>query len=178
MSTITSLTCSMSMCFYCVFVHQCGLFIACCSLSLPDPGVLHLISQDALTQTQQTHHSFLLQWSSFQHVHMFCVTLCALPVIPASQRLPSLHRSHQVLQPQWEHGPYCSSNNNTERVQRYASQYSGMPSTLILCGFSVGDEATLSFICNRTAAPYFSNLVWFIGKHVLELDDCVRTDAE
>jgi protein CLEC16A len=28
------------------------------------------------------------------------------------------------------------------------------------------------------AAPYFSNLVWFIGNHVLELDDCVRNDAE
>lgn len=30
----------------------------------------------------------------------------------------------------------------------------------------------------RTAAPYFSNLVWFIGKHILELDNCVRTDIE
>ncbi|KAH8353873.1 hypothetical protein KR084_009923 [Drosophila pseudotakahashii] len=30
----------------------------------------------------------------------------------------------------------------------------------------------------RTAAPYFSNLVWFIGKHILELDTCVRTDID
>lgn len=30
----------------------------------------------------------------------------------------------------------------------------------------------------RTAAPYFSNLVWFIGKHILELDNCVRNDIE
>lgn len=33
-------------------------------------------------------------------------------------------------------------------------------------------------IVHRTAAPYFSNLVWFIGKHILELDACVRTDIE
>ncbi|KAH8295228.1 hypothetical protein KR018_008873 [Drosophila ironensis] len=31
---------------------------------------------------------------------------------------------------------------------------------------------------SRTAAPYFSNLVWFIGKHILELDACVRTDID
>ncbi|KAH9384349.1 hypothetical protein HPB48_026356 [Haemaphysalis longicornis] len=31
----------------------------------------------------------------------------------------------------------------------------------------------LKFIRDRTAAPYFSNLVYFIGKHVLELDNCV-----
>lgn len=31
---------------------------------------------------------------------------------------------------------------------------------------------------HRTAAPYFSNLVWFIGKHILELDACVRNDTE
>jgi protein CLEC16A len=50
--------------------------------------------------------------------------------------------------------------------------------TISLNVYKVADEATLNFICNRTAAPYFSNLVWFIGKHVLELDDCVRTDAQ
>lgn len=36
----------------------------------------------------------------------------------------------------------------------------------------------LSFIRDRTAAPYFSNLVWFIGNHIVELDNCVRADAE
>jgi protein CLEC16A len=34
------------------------------------------------------------------------------------------------------------------------------------------------FIRDRTAAPYFSNLVWFIGKHILELDNCVRNDTD
>ncbi|XP_077526943.1 C-type lectin domain containing ema isoform X2 [Haemaphysalis longicornis] len=37
----------------------------------------------------------------------------------------------------------------------------------------VEDRAMLKFIRDRTAAPYFSNLVYFIGKHVLELDNCV-----
>ncbi|KAL3236899.1 hypothetical protein MRX96_022153 [Rhipicephalus microplus] len=41
----------------------------------------------------------------------------------------------------------------------------------------VEDRAMLKFIRDRTAAPYFSNLVYFIGKHVLELDSCV-THAE
>uniref|UniRef100_UPI0035900A55 protein CLEC16A isoform X1 n=1 Tax=Myxine glutinosa TaxID=7769 RepID=UPI0035900A55 len=36
----------------------------------------------------------------------------------------------------------------------------------------------LQFVWDRTAAPYFSNLVWFIGNHVLELDKCVCTDIE
>lgn len=36
----------------------------------------------------------------------------------------------------------------------------------------------LNFIRDRTAAPYFSNLVWFIGNHIVELDNCVRADAE
>ncbi|XP_065302380.1 protein CLEC16A isoform X2 [Dermacentor albipictus] len=36
----------------------------------------------------------------------------------------------------------------------------------------VEDRAMLKFIRDRTAAPYFSNLVYFIGKHVLELDNC------
>lgn len=36
----------------------------------------------------------------------------------------------------------------------------------------------LRFIRDKTAAPYFSNLVWFIGNHIVELDNCVRADAE
>ena len=44
--------------------------------------------------------------------------------------------------------------------------------------FKVGDESMLGFIRDRTAAPYFSNLVWFIGNHIVELDNCVRADAE
>jgi len=36
----------------------------------------------------------------------------------------------------------------------------------------------LKFIRDKTAAPYFSNLVWFIGNHVLELDTCIRESAD
>jgi len=43
---------------------------------------------------------------------------------------------------------------------------------------SVKDEAMLRYIRDRTAAPYFSNLVWFIGNHILNLDTCVRNDTE
>ena len=43
---------------------------------------------------------------------------------------------------------------------------------------SVQDVAMLRYIRDRTAAPYFSNLVWFIGSHILDLDICVRNDAE
>ncbi|XP_045514205.1 protein CLEC16A homolog isoform X2 [Pieris brassicae] len=50
--------------------------------------------------------------------------------------------------------------------------------TLTLNVYRVQDASMLRFIRDRTAAPYFSNLVWFIGKHILELDACVRNDAE
>ncbi|XP_013856635.1 protein CLEC16A, partial [Austrofundulus limnaeus] len=36
----------------------------------------------------------------------------------------------------------------------------------------------LHYIRDKTAVPYFSNLVWFIGSHVIELDKCVQTDEE
>ncbi|XP_073447295.1 protein CLEC16A isoform X10 [Aquarana catesbeiana] len=36
----------------------------------------------------------------------------------------------------------------------------------------------LHYIRDKTAVPYFSNLVWFIGIHVIELDKCVQTDEE
>ena len=42
----------------------------------------------------------------------------------------------------------------------------------------VGHEGMLNFICDKTADPYFSNLVWFIGKHAIELHDCVINDSE
>ena len=32
----------------------------------------------------------------------------------------------------------------------------------------------LEYIRSKTAAPYFSNLVWFIGNHVLELDESLK----
>ncbi|XP_050683569.1 protein CLEC16A homolog [Leptidea sinapis] len=50
--------------------------------------------------------------------------------------------------------------------------------TLTLNVYRVQDASMLRFIRDRTAAPYFSNLVWFIGKHILELDACVRNDAD
>jgi protein CLEC16A len=50
--------------------------------------------------------------------------------------------------------------------------------TLTLNVYRVEDNSMLRFIRNKTAVPYFSNLVWFIGNHVLELDTCVRNDAE
>uniref|UniRef100_A0A0K8S8S4 Uncharacterized protein n=1 Tax=Lygus hesperus TaxID=30085 RepID=A0A0K8S8S4_LYGHE len=50
--------------------------------------------------------------------------------------------------------------------------------TLTLNVDRVQDHSMLRFIRNKTAAPYFSNLVWFIGNHVLELDACVRNDAD
>ncbi|XP_045772199.1 protein CLEC16A homolog isoform X2 [Maniola jurtina] len=50
--------------------------------------------------------------------------------------------------------------------------------TLTLNVYKVQDASMLRFIRDRTAAPYFSNLVWFIGKHILELNACVRNDAD
>jgi len=50
--------------------------------------------------------------------------------------------------------------------------------TLSLNVYKVEDEAMLKFVTDKTAAPYFSNLVWFIGNHILEIDDCVRNDAD
>lgn len=61
--------------------------------------------------------------------------------------------------------------NHSESMVRIAVR------TLTLNVFKVEDRAMLKFIRDRTAAPYFSNLVYFIGKHVLELDSCV-THAE
>ncbi|CAN8030413.1 unnamed protein product [Ixodes persulcatus] len=57
--------------------------------------------------------------------------------------------------------------NHTESMVRIAVR------TLTLNVFKVEDKAMLKFIRDRTAAPYFSNLVYFIGKHVIELDTCV-----
>ncbi|XP_076337258.1 protein CLEC16A-like isoform X2 [Tachypleus tridentatus] len=50
--------------------------------------------------------------------------------------------------------------------------------TITLNIFKVQDKAMLKFIRDKTAAPYFSNLAWFIGSHVLELDICVRMEPE
>ncbi|XP_055303259.1 protein CLEC16A homolog [Sitodiplosis mosellana] len=50
--------------------------------------------------------------------------------------------------------------------------------TISLNVYRVENTNMLQFIRDKTAAPYFSNLVWFIGKHILELDSCVRNDID
>ncbi|CAG0894163.1 unnamed protein product [Cyprideis torosa] len=62
--------------------------------------------------------------------------------------------------------------NHSESMVRIAVR------TLTLNVYKVGDKPMLRFIRNKTAAPYFSNLVWFIGNHILELDSCVRNDTD
>ncbi|XP_063380953.1 protein CLEC16A homolog [Cydia fagiglandana] len=62
--------------------------------------------------------------------------------------------------------------NHSESMVRIAVR------TLTLNVYRVQDASMLRFIRDRTAAPYFSNLVWFIGKHILELDACVRNDSD
>lgn len=43
---------------------------------------------------------------------------------------------------------------------------------------AVGDKNMLSFIRDKTADPYFWNLVWFIGNHAIELDNCVLKESQ
>ncbi|XP_011498267.1 PREDICTED: protein CLEC16A [Ceratosolen solmsi marchali] len=62
--------------------------------------------------------------------------------------------------------------NHSEGMVRIAVR------TLTLNVYRVEDASMLTFIRDRTAAPYFSNLVWFIGNHIIELDICVRNDAD
>ncbi|KAF3424431.1 hypothetical protein E2986_06139 [Frieseomelitta varia] len=62
--------------------------------------------------------------------------------------------------------------NHSEGMVRIAVR------TLTLNVYRVEDASMLAFIRDRTAAPYFSNLVWFIGNHIIELDTCVRNDAD
>ncbi|KAL1494178.1 hypothetical protein ABEB36_009819 [Hypothenemus hampei] len=50
--------------------------------------------------------------------------------------------------------------------------------TLTLNVYKVEDANMLAFIRDRTAAPYFSNIAWFIGKHIQELDMCVQKEAD
>jgi protein CLEC16A len=45
--------------------------------------------------------------------------------------------------------------------------------TLTLNVYKVNDKNMLEYIRNKTAAPYFSNLVWFIGNHIIQLDQCL-----
>jgi len=43
---------------------------------------------------------------------------------------------------------------------------------------SVSDDNMLEFIRDKTADPYFWNLVWFIGNHAIDLDNCAEKEAE
>ncbi|KAL5254590.1 hypothetical protein ACHWQZ_G014141 [Mnemiopsis leidyi] len=61
--------------------------------------------------------------------------------------------------------------NHSESMVRIAVR------TLTLNVYKVGDEAIIKFIHDKTAAPYFSNLVWFIGNNVLMMERCLRTEA-
>ncbi|XP_026058236.1 protein CLEC16A-like isoform X2 [Carassius auratus] len=50
--------------------------------------------------------------------------------------------------------------------------------TITLNVYKVDNQQMLHYIRDKTAVPYFSNLVWFIGSHVIELDKCVQTDEQ
>lgn len=50
--------------------------------------------------------------------------------------------------------------------------------TLNVYKVSLDNQPMLHYIRDKTAVPYFSNLVWFIGSHVIDLDNCVQTDEE
>lgn len=59
--------------------------------------------------------------------------------------------------------------NHPEKMVRIAVR------TLTLNVFKVPNRAKLEFIRDRTAAPYFSNLTWFIGSHITLLDETLRS---
>uniref|UniRef100_A0A914X1A1 Protein CLEC16A n=1 Tax=Plectus sambesii TaxID=2011161 RepID=A0A914X1A1_9BILA len=59
--------------------------------------------------------------------------------------------------------------NHSEGMVRIAVR------TLSLNVYRVSDQPMLDFIRNKTAAPYFSNLVWFIGNHVIDIDNFIQS---
>lgn len=59
--------------------------------------------------------------------------------------------------------------NHSEKMVRIAVR------TLTLNVFRVEEPSMLKFITDHTAVPYFSNLVWFIGNHVLDIDNCLHS---
>lgn len=62
--------------------------------------------------------------------------------------------------------------NHSEKMVRIAVR------TLTLNVFRVQEKAMLRFIRDCTAAPYFSNLSWFIGNHILDLNSSLATYIE
>lgn len=61
---------------------------------------------------------------------------------------------------------------NVYRACRFTSQLDEYDQPI------VEDKCMLRYIRDKTAAPYFSNLVYFIGHHVLTLDACIRNDID
>ncbi|KAK5914316.1 hypothetical protein CgunFtcFv8_008767 [Champsocephalus gunnari] len=68
-----------------------------------------------------------------------------------------------------------SSNNHSSSSSPCLSPYAR---PICLTPVSLDNQHMLHYIRDKTAVPYFSNLVWFIGSHVIELDKCVQTDEE
>lgn len=62
--------------------------------------------------------------------------------------------------------------NHSEKMVRIAVR------TLTLNVFAVRERAMLRFIRDHTAAPYFSNLAWFIGSHVIDIETSLVALAE
>ncbi|XP_031563331.1 protein CLEC16A-like, partial [Actinia tenebrosa] len=62
--------------------------------------------------------------------------------------------------------------NHSESMVRIAVR------TLTLNVYRVGDQNMLHFIRDKTADPYFWNLVWFIGSHAIDLDNCAKKEAD
>ena len=62
--------------------------------------------------------------------------------------------------------------NHSESMVRVAVR------TLTLNVYRVDEESMLKFVIDKTAVPYFSNLVWFIGNQILDIDAWVGGDAE
>ncbi|MCJ8739687.1 hypothetical protein PDJAM_G00050060 [Pangasius djambal] len=68
--------------------------------------------------------------------------------------------------------------NPINRVSVLPSSVSGDSCVPYSIPVSLDNQHMLHYIRDKTAVPYFSNLVWFIGSHVIELDKCVQTDEE
>ncbi|XP_071745373.1 protein CLEC16A homolog isoform X2 [Lepeophtheirus salmonis] len=62
--------------------------------------------------------------------------------------------------------------NHSESMVRIAVR------TLTLNVYKVDEISMRNFVIDKTASPYFSNLVWFIGNHILEVDACIRNDSD
>ena len=50
--------------------------------------------------------------------------------------------------------------------------------TLTLNVFKVNVPSMQRFVINKTAFFYFSNMVWLIRNHILDLDICVKCTTE